>query len=86
MTPGEIKNATRALGAPEGWNDRHEVPCDVLPVRDTSIDGSLVMQSAWYPAPEEIEAMRRGEPVILTIFGRAHPPVMVYVAEGEKNG
>jgi hypothetical protein len=84
MNPGEIKNATRALGAPESWDKDRLGECSTLPIRDTSINGSLVMQSAWYPTREEIEAMCLGEPVILTIYGRSHPPVSLHVAEGEK--
>jgi len=83
MTPGNIKNATRALGKPEGWDDAKNGECHVLYVREV-MGGPPMMQSAWYPSPEELERIARGEPIILTVWGRGHPPVSLDVYEGEK--
>lgn len=77
MSPGEIKFATRALGAPTGWDASKHGECDVLPIRDR--DGT--MQSAWYPSVEEIALLVAGRPVILTVWGSSHPPVSVNVEE-----
>jgi hypothetical protein len=35
----------------------------------------LGMTSAWFPTPEEIERLRDGAPIYLTVLGRSHPPV-----------
>lgn len=75
MTPGRIDGATRALGAPDGWDESKDGPCDVLHVRDRG----GVMESAWYPSEEEKAAIAAGRPVILTVWGSGHPPVSVNV-------
>jgi hypothetical protein len=75
MTPGEIPFATRALGAPAGWDGHRHGDCQVLPIRDR--DG--YMQSAWYPTEEEIALLVLGKPVVLTVWGTSHPPVSVNV-------
>lgn len=75
MNPGEIRNATRLLGAPEGWDPSKQGECSALPIRDH--DGT--MQSAWYPSKEEIAALVLGAPVVLTVWGCSHPPVAVSV-------
>lgn len=76
MTPGEIRFATRALGAPPDWDPR-QGECATLPIRDR--DGT--MQSAWYPTVEEIALMIAGGPVILSVWGSSHPPVAITVEE-----
>lgn len=83
MTPGNIKNATRALGAPEKWDVERDGECNVLYVREV-MGGPPMMQSAWYPTPEELERIARGEPIILTVWGRGHPPVSVDVYDNER--
>lgn len=75
MTPGEIRFATRALGAPAGWDPAKDGECMTLPIRDH--EGT--MSSAWYPSKEEIAALVLGAPVVLTIWGTSHPPVAVSV-------
>jgi hypothetical protein len=37
------------------------------------------MQSAWEPSPEELDRLKAGAPIILTVVGRVHPPVEVRV-------
>lgn len=54
--------------------------CMPLAIRRTAFtDGTSIMVSAWYPTPKEIEAMSRGEPVYVTVFGDGHPPMYVGV-------
>lgn len=77
MQPGEIRFATRTLGAPEGWDAEKNGECATLPIRDRN----GTMQSAWYPSIEEIAMMIAGRPVILTVWGSAHPPVSLHVEE-----
>ena len=64
------------LGAPKG------VPieeCRALPILRASIDGIPVVQSFWQPDAIELEAIKAGHPVILTVWGHTHPPVLLQV-------
>jgi hypothetical protein len=79
MKPGRIHGATRTLDAPEGWDAEINGECDPLEIRDRA--GGMVMESAWYPTAEERAAIMSGRPIILTVWGRAHPPVSVNVVE-----
>lgn len=70
MNPTHIPGANRVLGPPKDWDAERQGPCDPLPVLDTG----EFFQSAWIPDPVEIDCMRAGAPVIVTIWGRALPP------------
>lgn len=87
MNPGEIEFATRALGAPTTWDEEKHGKCATLAIRDRVSNGSHIMESAWYPTPEEIAAIVSGKPVILSIWSHTHPPVSlnVEVPSGEEN-
>lgn len=77
MFPKQIEGATRSIGEFLGYI--------ALPVRDEVVDCAIngaatpCMVSAWQPAPDEMEALRAGAPVLLRVLGAFHPPVMVYV-------
>lgn len=75
MNPGPTQHATRALGAPEGWDREKHGDCSVLPIRD--IAGR--MESTWYPTPQERAEIMRGQPIVLSVWGTSHPPVSVNV-------
>ncbi len=75
MKAVKIDGANRSFGAPEGWNEETDGPCDALPV----LDDGKVLQSAWLPEADELAALNAGQPVVLTIFGRGHPAVSVGV-------
>lgn len=75
MNPARVKGANLELGAPPSWDTAKHGECRALPVLDC---GDLY-QSAWFPTPEELHAMIHGHPVILTIYGRSHPPVYLDV-------
>lgn len=79
MKPGKIANMTRALGAPIGWDHEKQGVCGTLPIRDDQDRAGHSMTSAWYPSPEEIEAMKNGAPVLLNVLGTIHPPVALSV-------
>jgi len=69
-----IAGTTRTLGKSQGYLG--------LPIRDVSwIGGAPAMQSAWEPSPDEIAAINKGAPVILSVIGSGHPPVMITVGE-----
>jgi len=79
MQIGRIKGCTRVLGKSQGYLG--------LPLRDVLLHdtvngpGTPAMQSVWEPTPEEIAAIVAGAPVMLTVLGTGHPPVMVGVGE-----
>lgn len=76
-----IQGTTRELGKAQGYMG--------LPIRDcmltTTVGGQTVigpaMRSAWEPTPAEIEAIQRGEPIILTLMGTGHPPCLITVGD-----
>lgn len=76
MKPGPIMFANRWLGPPDGWDRNKHGDCGALEIRER--DG--VMESAWYPSPEELAELAKGRPVILTIWGHEHPPVSLNVS------
>lgn len=79
MKPGFIENAKRILGAQQGYIG--------LPIRDIEVncsvngEGTPAMQSIHYPSAEEVMALMGGAPLILTVLGVRHPPVMIEVGE-----
>lgn len=75
MTPGRIAGATRRLGPPRDWDLEKNGECDHLEI----VDREGTMESVWYPSPEELAALNRGEPVHLTVWGESHPPVALSV-------
>jgi hypothetical protein len=84
MNPGKIDGATRALGAPAGWDKDQQmgVECEVLQVRDIMFGDRIgYMQSAWYPTHQEKQAIAQGKPITLTVWGGSHPPVSVNIEE-----
>lgn len=81
MKAVDLSGRTRAVGAPLNWDYEKDGDCNVLPVRD-GVDpdnGFSTMTSAWMPCPEEIEALKHGLPILLTIFGTGHPVVSLGV-------
>lgn len=81
MTPGKIEGATATLGAPDGWDAGKFGECEPLQVREAECPetGSYGWQSAWYPNEEEKAAIAAGAPVVLTVWGKGHPPVGLHV-------
>lgn len=75
-----IEGCTRIIGESQGYLG--------LPLRDVLQNDSVTgpdkpaMQSAWRPTPEELAALNAGFPIILTVMGRVHPPVMLEVQHG----
>ncbi len=79
MQVGMISGHTRIIGRSQGYLG--------LPLRDVLENcavngcGTPAMQSAWFPTPAEIEAIKAGAPVILTVLGVNHPPVRLETGE-----
>ena len=67
-----IDGTTRRIGKSQGYLG--------LCVRDFEYsDGTPAMMTAWQPTPAEVAKIVAGEPIYLTILGRAHPPVLLQV-------
>jgi hypothetical protein len=79
MHAGRIADATHVLGAPKEWDVEKHGHCGRLAVRVEKTTAGEGMTSAWFPTPEEIERIRKGAPVYLTIIGAVHPPVAMAV-------
>jgi hypothetical protein len=82
MIAGVIEGHTNRLGAPQGVDPDE---CHALHVRvaqwgDT---GRIVIQSAWFPTPDELKRLQEGAPVILSIVDNAHPMVALGVGENK---
>lgn len=77
MQVGVIERATRIVGKPQGYMG--------LPIRDETINCSVngpdtpSMTTAWIPTPAELEALKAGASVHITILGTVPPPMMVSV-------
>lgn len=78
MNPFPILPCTRRMTSPQGMEDE----CGTLEISDVhdAVWGNM-MRSAWMPTDEEREAIAAGAPVILSIVGKVHPVVAVYVGE-----
>jgi len=70
MIPLRPLYATRVLA--DGQDEHHR-----LAIRDDTINGVNYMTSLWEPTPAELEVLKQGGSVRLTIVGNTHPPVLV---------
>ena len=68
-----IEGTTRRIGKSQGYRG--------LCVKDFVYgDGTPAMQTAWELTPSEVARVVAGQPIILTLLGRGHPPVLLEVA------
>jgi hypothetical protein len=81
MMPARVYGATRHLKAPSDWNKDEDGPCGGLPIRDEKTTAGPGMTSAWQPTVEEIERLKAGASVYLTVLGTVHPPVSMSVGQ-----
>ena len=79
MIANRIKNATRYLGAPAGWQPDKQGHCAHLAIWDIETTAGPAMMSSWEPTPDELARINAGAPVELLIVGTVHPPVEVRV-------
>jgi hypothetical protein len=82
MNSIKIKDSNKVFAKPANWDNDRDGTCIDLHVRERSEGMQYVLESAWVPTPAELAALNSGKPLILTIFGRQMPPVMLSV-EGE---
>jgi hypothetical protein len=81
MIPGVIQGANLRLGKPSDMSDEECKPLHVRRCTDES--GYAIMQSAWFPSPDELKRMQEGAPVIFTVYGTVHPPIWLDVGSNE---
>lgn len=75
MLPIRIANATRVLAESQ---DEYFA----LAIRDEVLKGmGPAMTSLWEPTPQELELLKAGGHIRLSIMGTVHPPVMLSVQE-----
>lgn len=79
MHSGRISHTSRNLGAPPGWDHDKQGHCGHLAIRDVMTTAGPAMQSVWFPTPAEIERIKAGAPIYLTLIGMFHPPVAMDV-------
>ncbi len=73
----EFEGQTTLLRPP---GDMERGSCGALPVyRFTYSDGSPAMISVWKPSDAEIEALKNGAHIALTVLGGVHPPIAMHV-------
>lgn len=79
MEIGRIRGCTRVLGKSQGYYG--------LPIRDVLLNDTVsgpatpAMQTVWMPTPDELAALIAGAPIMLTILGTGHPPVMLSIGD-----
>jgi hypothetical protein len=78
MNSVPLQDATRRLGAPQGWDHEQDGLCHTLEICDR--DGWMI--SAWRPTDAELKRLNAGEHLFLHIQGRSHPVVALTVGSG----
>jgi hypothetical protein len=75
MEPVTFPQATTIFGPPPGLSESQvrSIPAYVGQVRTGSCDGLPQVVVAWKPTPAEIEAIRNGCPIFLSIIGGLPP-------------
>ena len=74
MTPIKHPYCNHTLARPPGTTEEE---CGDLPIMRTEISGNPVVASFWIPDPDEVERIRQGGPILLTVVGHTHPPLSI---------
>lgn len=77
MNPVKIEGANKTLTKPSNWDEGQS--CGDLHVKEVTDGIYYSVSSAWLPTPAELEALKAGKPLILTVAGRTMPPVILHV-------
>lgn len=80
MEPFKHSTCNATLGVSEEQASAGVVP---LPINRAKDDGVPIVQSFWKPDEAELKALSEGHPVMITLQGYTHAPIMVQVA-GDK--
>lgn len=68
-----IEGANRICGKAQGYKG--------LPVRDELVDGVNIMHTAWEPTPDEIERIKAGAKIIVSVIGTSPQPILLNVSK-----
>lgn len=73
MIPVKFEEANHSFGPPPSLDESQcrTIPAYVGDVKNnrSSVDGAAVIVTAWQPDAEEIEWIRKGNPIFLTTLG-----------------
>lgn len=83
MTPTRTSACNIVLGVPRDWNTEADGDCVALPIHADAV--RCLMHSYWKPSEQDISNILAGQPIRLTVFGPAHPPVAVAVTAGAED-
>jgi antitoxin (DNA-binding transcriptional repressor) of toxin-antitoxin stability system len=83
MNPASLGDLeTRRIGAPANWERARDGECVTLSVHDMSDgNGHNLMVSRWEFTADELERVKAGAPVYLSIHGVVHPVVSLVVPQ-----
>lgn len=75
MIPVDFKEANHQFGPPPSL---HEVQCGTLrahvgKIQGGTCDGATIVVTAWKPHPHELEMLKAGNPVYLSVIGGLPP-------------
>lgn len=78
MIPRRINGATHCLGKPVDWDEAKQGKCYDLWIRVVAEPGGAMnrCESAWEPTPDEIEILKAGGSIIVSVVG-GQPPIWV---------
>ena len=80
MNSIEIQGANVSLQVNKEGDQIHLL-CEPEPPKFPPPGGHRLCHSAWKPSPEELELLKQGHAVQLTVYGEFHPLVEVGVTE-----
>lgn len=76
----EPKNTTHIMRAPKTWNaDEAGADCDDLYTIVEDTGGTRTITSIWKPSEDELRALNCGHGIMLMVYSRLMPPVMLDV-------
>jgi len=75
MKPANFPESNCVFGAPSDLDESQvlSIPAFTGTVIGGNLDGSRLVVVAWLPTPEEIEQLKTGAPVYLTMIGGLAP-------------
>lgn len=77
-----IEGCTRVLGKAQGYLGLPVLDC--LITEAVNGPGTPAMKTSWEPTPAELRRLVAGAPVVVTIIGVQHPPIVVEVGDAPK--
>ena len=81
MIAARINGTTNVLTAPRGWNEERTAAATRWPYASRAPHSP----AAWELTPAELETLKAGGSVVLTVFG-GQPPVMLTAANPRRRG